>query len=191
MTATRVTVYGGTNNKSYSEKELGESARFGKFLAEKGADVLTGACLGFPYFVGKAAAEAGGKVVGYSPALNEHDHIHKYKFPMDGVTHMEYIEKDGENQAENFLKRSWDMNYYSDVVVALGGSWGTYTELLFSFWYKKTIILVTDFGGAVEAFDNTWKFFDERDNNPAVHNGSVIIRVKNIDEAMSEIEKLI
>ncbi|MCL2756346.1 MAG: hypothetical protein FWE45_04850 [Firmicutes bacterium] len=186
----RVTVYGGTNNVVYSEQEMACSHKLGRYLASIGAEILTGACRGFPQFVGQEAVKHGAKVVGYSPALNERDHVEKYQFPLDGVSHMEYIKIDGVNQADNFLRRSWDMNEFSDVAVALGGSWGTYTELLFSFWYKKTIILVKGFGGACEAFHSTWKFFDERDNNPAVHQGSTIIIVENVEEAISELEKL-
>jgi len=186
----RVTVYGGTNNKHYTEAELDCSEKLGKYLASIGAEVLTGACRGFPRFVGKAAKRDGAKVIGYSPAKNEKEHIEKYNFPMDGVTHMEYITRDGEHQADNFLRRSWDMVPFSDVAIALGGSWGTYTELLFSFWYKKTIILVHEFGGAVEAFLNTWSFFDNRDNNPAVHQGAKVINAKNVDEAIAALEKI-
>ena len=186
----KVTVYGGTNNKSYTAQEMEECKKLGKYLAKKGLEVLTGACNGFPLFVGREAIAHGGKVVGYSPARNKKDHVQKYNFPIDGVTHLEFIEKDGQNPAENFLKRSWDMNYYSDIVIALGGSWGTYTELLFSFWYKKTIILVTSFGGAVEAFDNTWNFFNSRDINPAVHNGAKLIKVANIEEAIKVFEAM-
>ncbi|MCL2846566.1 MAG: hypothetical protein FWE38_02640 [Firmicutes bacterium] len=186
----RVTVYGGTNNKAFTEQELDCSERLGRYLAKIGAEVLTGACRGFPRFVGREAARNGSKVIGYSPAMNEQEHIEKYKFPMDGVTHMEYIKVNGEHQADNFLRRSWDMVPFSDVAIALGGSWGTYTELLFSFWYKKTIILVQGFGGATEAFANTWNFFDSRDNNPAVHMGSTIINVANVDEAIAALEKL-
>ena len=189
MSTLKVTVYGGTNNKTYDANEVAGSEKLGTYLAGIGAEILTGACDGFPRFVGRAAKNAGGRVIGYSPALNEDDHINKYKFPMDGVTDMEYITDDGVNQADNFLRRSWDMNKYSDIVIALGGSWGTYTELLFSFWYKKIIILVKGYGGAVEAFNNTYNFFDQRDFNPAVHHGSEIIMVDTIEEAIAEVEK--
>jgi len=186
----KVTVYGGTNNKEYTKQEMECSHKLGKYLAGIGAEILTGACRGFPQFVGQEAIKHGGKVIGYSPALNEKDHVEKYGFPLDAVTHMEYIKKDGVNQADNFLTRSWEMTPYSDVVIALGGSWGTYTELLFSFWYKKTIILVKGFGGACEAFHNTWTFFDERCINPAVHHGANIILVDNVEQAIEQIEKL-
>jgi len=186
----KVTVYGGTNNKSYSEEEMAQSEKLGKYLAGIGAEILTGACRGFPLFVGRASIKHGGKVIGYSPALNEKEHVEKYNFPLDGVTHMEYIKETTGHIANNFLQRSIDMTPFSDVVVALGGSWGTYTEILFSFWHGKTIILVTEFGGACEAFEQTYKFFGKRCVNPEVHNRSIFHKVKTIDEAIAVIDKI-
>ena len=185
----KIIVYGGTNNQHYSEKEMQQCRKLGKYLADIGSEVLTGACWGFPYFVGKAAVEAGGTVIGYTPAENKTEHIERYKFPMDGVSEMSYAKKSS-SMTESFLKRSWDMTPFSDVMIALGGSWGTYFEIMLSFFYKKTIILVSEFGGAAEAFDNTHKFFDERPVNPEVHRGSTIIRVKTIDDAIASVEEI-
>jgi len=185
----KVTIYGGTNNTEYTKAEKDDCVKLGTFLAKNGIEVLTGACYGYPYYVGHAAAKAGGVVIGYSPALDLKEHIEKYKFPTDGVTKLEFIQSDGVSKADNFLRRSMDMSAYSDVVVAMGGSWGTYSELIFSFFYKKTIILIEKYDGATVAFQETWDFFDKRDNNPHVHNGATILRAKDIDEACSLILK--
>lgn len=187
----KVTVYGGTNNRDYSDRDKQQSAKLGVYLAGKGATVLTGGCWGFPHFVGLSAVNAGATVIGYSPALNEREHIEKYGYPIDGVTKMEYIPADGLHKADNFIKRSWDMSPFSDVVVALGGSWGTYLEILFSFIYKKTIILVEEFEGAAQAFSQTHAFFGSRDYNPDVHYGATIIKVATIDDAITTLEKLL
>jgi len=186
----RVTVYGGTNNKYYTEKEIGECEKLGNWLAENKIELLTGACKGMPYFIGRAATKSGGRVIGYTPAINEKEHIEKYDFPMDGVSEMVYNKKQYSTMAENFLIRSWEMTPFSDVVIALGGSWGTYSELMFSFFAKKTIIVVEGFEGAGKAFLNTHKFFDERDYNPDVHLGMKIYKVKDISGAIEKIKQL-
>ena len=186
----KVTIYGGTNNKAYSKAEVSECEKLGAWLAKNKIDILTGACKGMPYYTGRAAVKAGGKVIGYTPALNKKEHVEKYGFPLDGTTDLVYNKVRYYTQAENFLHRSWDMTPFSDVVVALGGSWGTFSELIFSFFAKKTIILVQSFGGAVEAFINTYNFFGSKDVNPAVHNGATIIKVKDIDGAIAEIKRL-
>ena len=176
----KITVYGGTNNKSYSEAEIQACADLGKFLAEHNFEILTGACMGYPDYVGVGAAQAGGKVIGYTPAKDLKEHTERYKFTTDGVTDLVFNEHILPTNSENFLKRSMDMTPYSDVVVALGGSWGTFSELLFSFFAKKKIIIVDEFKGAGEIFDTVNDFFRKRDNNPDVQNGAEIIHVKDL-----------
>ena len=43
----KITVYGGTNNKSYSEQEIQTCADLGKFLADNGFEILTVHGLGY------------------------------------------------------------------------------------------------------------------------------------------------
>ncbi|MBO4726252.1 MAG: LOG family protein [Clostridia bacterium] len=176
----KITVYGGTNNKYYSEKEIQACADLGKFLAQHGFEILTGACGGYPYYIGRGAVQAGGKVIGYTPAKDLQEHLERYKFATDGVTDLEFNKNVLSTNSENFLKRSMDMTPYSDVVVALGGSWGTFSELLFSFFAKKKIIIVDEFKGAGEIFDIVDDFFRQRDNNPDVVNGAEIIHVPDL-----------
>lgn len=178
----KITVYGGTNNKYYSEAEIQACADLGKFLAEHNFEILTGACGGYPYYVGRGAVQARGKVIGYTPAVDMQEHLERYKFTTDGVTDLVYNEHVLPTNSENFLKRSMDMTPYSDVVVALGGSWGTFSELLFSFFAKKKMIIVDEFQGAGEIFKTVNEFFRSRDNNPDVQNGAEIIYVKDLNE---------
>ncbi len=46
----------------------------GKTIAEKGHILVTGACMGVPHIAAKAATQAGGLVLGYSPAKNLREH---------------------------------------------------------------------------------------------------------------------
>ncbi|MDR0975733.1 MAG: hypothetical protein LBM01_02095 [Christensenellaceae bacterium] len=180
----KITVFGGTNNKKYSEEEIAKCEKLGKFLAERGDEILTGACGGFPYYVGRASASIGGKVIGYTPAHNFEEHVEKYKFPTDGVSDLVYTTEDFVSITESFLKRSWDMTPFSDIVIGLGGSWGTYFELMLSFYYKKTIVVVEEFAGAGEMFMSAKEYFQNRDFNPDVNNGATVISVKTLDDCI-------
>ncbi len=186
----KITIYGGTNNKSYSEDEIKVCEELGEFLAKKGYEILTGACGGYPYYVGRGSVNAGGKVIGYTPALSLEEHTDRYKFATDGVTDLVWNDKDYPTNSENFLRRSMDMTPYSDVVVALGGSWGTFSELLFSFFAKKKIIIVDDLGGAGEMFQRSYEYFSSRDNNPDVQQGSTIVHVKDIQGLKDYLNKI-
>lgn len=184
----KVTVYGG-GYKKLSDNEIKQCKKLGKFLASIGAEILTGGGSGFPYQVGKAAVQGGARVYGRSPARNEEEHINKYNFALDGVTDMIYMNKSYPTPAEGLLKRMQDMQPFSDLVIALGGNWGTFYELVLSLYYKKTIILVHEFEGASTAFQNVHTFFGARDFNPKVHLGATIIPVGTIDEAIIAIKQ--
>ena len=186
----KVTVYGGTNNAAYTKREQSECAKLGAWLGKHRAHVLTGACKGFPYFVGKAAIAAGSRVTGYTPAVDIKEHTDTYGFLTDGVTDLVFCDRRYGSMSENFMRRSFDMTPFSDVVIALGGSWGTFSELIMSFMLRRTIILVDEFEGAVRAFEEAYEFFGKREINPMVHNGAKIIRVKTVDEAIQEMAKL-
>ena len=183
----RILVNGGTNNQSYSEYERAQCEKLGEYLGSIGAEIKTGGCFGYPYFVGKKAVEKGSRVWGRSPARTEKEHIEKYGYPIDGVTDMIYAMDMYQDQAKSLLYRMQEMQSFAEIVICLGGSWGTYYECILALWYKKTIILVEEFGGACEAFINTYNFFGARDFNPAVHEGATIIRCKTIDDAIKQI----
>lgn len=176
----KITIYGGTNNSHYSDAEIAACEDLGRFLAEHNCEILTGACGGYPYYVGRGAVKAGGKVIGYTPALNLKEHTDRYHFATDGVSDLVYNDHDLPTNSENFLKRSMDMTPYSDVVVALGGSWGTFSELLFSFFAKKKMIIVEEFVGAGQIFKTVYDYFKSKDNNPDVQNGAELIYVKDL-----------
>jgi predicted Rossmann-fold nucleotide-binding protein len=185
----RISVFGGTNNKSYTESEKAQSEKLGRYLGDNKDEILTGGCGGFPYFVGREAVLKGSRVYGYSPAATEAEHTGKYGYPMDGVTDMVYKGSPTGSNAESLLKRMQDMVPFAPIAVALGGSWGTFYEMQLAFWYKKTIIMVECFGGAVEAFLQAYDFFGARDINPDVHLGPKIIRVKDVDGAIAALEE--
>lgn len=53
----------------------------GEKIARKRGILFTGGCPGLPYEAALGADEAGGLVIGISPAANLGEHINKYKFP--------------------------------------------------------------------------------------------------------------
>ncbi|MBC8465179.1 MAG: LOG family protein [Parcubacteria group bacterium] len=62
----------------------GERAReLGSALASSGAVILTGATTGFPLLAAQAAKEAGGTVIGFSPAGSEKEHREVYHLPTE------------------------------------------------------------------------------------------------------------
>jgi predicted Rossmann-fold nucleotide-binding protein len=185
-----ITVYGGTNNKVYTPAQIAACDKLGAFLGREKMTILTGACKGYPYYVGRAAIKAGAKVIGYTPAVDLAEHTGLYEFLTDGVTDLVFTKEKYGTMSESFMRRSMDMTPFADVVVAMGGSWGTFSELVMSFMAKRTIILIDEFEGAVKACQDAYDFFGSRDVNPNVHGGAKIIHARDIDDAIKCIKAL-
>ena len=186
----KIIVYGSTNNKTYTPEQIEKCERLGKFLGENGVGILTGSSRGYPYYVGRAAIAAGGSVTGFSPAINLEDHVKIFEFPTDGVTDLVFNKIKYETMPEAFLHRQIEQLAFAKTVIALGGSWGTFSEIVLSFLSTHTIILVEEFEGAVKAFQDVYNFFGERCIKPEVHHGAKIITVKTVDEAIQEVAEL-
>ena len=186
----RVLVQGGGYRK-LSDHEINECKKLGEFLASIGAEIMTGGGTGYPYQIGRAAVQAGAKVYGRSPARNAKDHEEKYGFKFDGVTDLIYMDKEFSKHAEGLLYRMQDMQSFADLVIAIGGTWGTLYELLLSFYHKKTIILIEEFEGATTLFKDAHTYFGKRgDINPKIHFGPTLIPVKNVNEAIEQLKKI-
>jgi len=55
----------------------------GREIAKRGAITVTGATTGFPLWVAMGAKEAGGFVLGFSPASSEKEHVEMYNLPVE------------------------------------------------------------------------------------------------------------
>jgi uncharacterized protein (TIGR00725 family) len=55
----------------------------GREIARQGAMLITGATTGFPLWAAMGAKEAGGFVLGFSPASSEKEHVEKYNLPIE------------------------------------------------------------------------------------------------------------
>ena len=184
-------VFNGGGYRELGEYEIGECTKLGDFLASIGVELMTGGGTGFPYHVGKAAVAGGAVVHGRSPARNEKEHAEKYGFKFDGVTDMIYMEENLLNHNEGFLRRMQLMQNFADTTIAVAGTWGTLYELIISFYYKKTIIIIEEFAGAALQFKKLHEYFSgSGDTNPAVHLGPKLFFCKNVDETIEVVRKL-
>ncbi len=64
-----------------------ESAKsLGTEIAKHGLVTITGATTGFPMWAGMGAMEAGGAVLGFSPAVSAEEHTNVYRQPLEHIT---------------------------------------------------------------------------------------------------------
>jgi len=129
---------------------------FGTWCAKRGFSLLTGACQGIPYVVGRGCIENGGICIGFSPAVTQLEHTAEYLHPLDGCSEIRYYSDKTTDFNTRFILRSIPMIEMADCILAFNGSWGTMSELILGIFSGKKIILCGDSGGAAKAFQGCY-----------------------------------
>lgn len=116
----------------------------GRAIAVRGCCLLTGACPGMPHETVLGAREAGGHIVGISPAASLKDHV--------DVHHSPYREYDVLIFTGIGLMGRELMNIYSsDIVIVVGGRSGTLGEFAIAYEAGKLIGVLEGTGGITAA----------------------------------------
>lgn len=121
-------------------KESQIAREVGFYLARAGHVVLTGACGGTPGDCETAALEAGGAVIGFSPAENEKEHV-ALGLPARGTRETVYT-------GRGFKGRNVDMIMASNAVVMIGGRLGTLHEAITAIEEGRPLLVFWATGGA-------------------------------------------
>ena len=134
----KIAVCGSSKN---SNKEIARKAfEIGKELAKNNVLVLTGAGNGYPYEAAKGAFFNKGKVFGVSPAKDETEHMHKYNFPTDTFTEIEYT-------GLGIPGRNFPLVKEADAIIIISGQIGSLNEFTIAFHYNKPIGILSNSGG--------------------------------------------
>ena len=112
----------------------------GKLIAERGMILVTGATTGIPYWAAKGAKEAGGIVIGLSPAASKAAHMKVYHLPVD--YHDVIIYTGFEYSGRNLL-----LTRSADAVITVAGRVGTLNEFTIAFEDQKPQGILTETGG--------------------------------------------
>lgn len=129
---------------------LEKAETIGRLLAEQEIVLVTGATTGVPYWAAKGAKEAGGTVIGFSPAASKVAHLNTYHLPVDYHDIIVYtgFEYSGKNL---ILIRS------SDAIILMCGRMGTLNEFTIAFEDQKPIGVLTGTGGTADMLENIVK----------------------------------
>ena len=120
-----------------------KAEELGREIARRGMVLVTGATVGIPYWAAKGAKEAGGVVIGISPAASNVHHVKTYHLPVD---YHDLIIYTGFGYAgrDLLLVRS------ADAVVSICGRIGTLNEFTSAFEDRKPLGILTKTGGAAD-----------------------------------------
>ncbi len=117
-----------------------KALEIGKIIAERGMVLVTGATTGIPYWAARGAKEAGGIVIGLSPAVSKVAHVKTYRLPIDYHDLIVYTGFD-------YSGRNLLLTRASDAVITLYGRIGTLNEFTIAFEDRKPQGVLLGTGG--------------------------------------------
>ncbi len=170
-----IAVIGSANNR-FSSDEVRKARQVGREIAKAGCILVNGACPGLPEEAAKAAKQAGGIVIGFSPVSSVTEHYRK------GYPHRnhDFISTTG----FGFKGRNLLLVRASDAVIALHGGMGTLNELTIAFDENKVIGLLTGLGGVTELFPAVARRADRPTKALVLHDSSPAKLVQKVVKAV-------
>jgi len=136
----KVCVSGSAETKYCPPGTIEKAMEVGRLIAEQGAVLVTGATTGIPYWAAKGAKEAGGIVIGLSPAVSKLAHVKSYHLPLEYHDLIIYTGFD-------YSGRNLLLTRSADAVITIYGRVGTLNEFTIAFEDKKPQGVLTGTGG--------------------------------------------
>lgn len=137
--ALKIGVMGGATG-DISREQMDAAHELGRQIAERGCVLITGACPGLPLAAACGAKQAGGLVIGISPALSLEEHVHKYHSPNQFHDVLVFT-------GSGLMGREVVNIRTADIVVFIGGRSGTLGELAIAYDEGRLIGVLTGTGG--------------------------------------------
>ncbi|MDM7998696.1 MAG: hypothetical protein QUS33_01515 [Dehalococcoidia bacterium] len=150
--------------------------RLGKGIARRGYVLITGACPGLPHEAVKGAKEAGGIVVGVSPALNFEEHVKKYHSPTRGYDAIIYT-------GSGLMGREIENIRSCDVVIFAGGRSGTLGEFAIAYDEAKVIGVLKSTGGITDHLETIIDMVDKE-------TGSIVCCDDDPERLLNQLEEV-
>ena len=134
----------------------------GRAIAGNDCVTITGACPGLPLEAARGAKEAGGLVIGVSPALSEWEHVHRYHSPVDYHDVLIFT-------GSGLMGREVVNIRTSDIVVIIGGRSGTLGEFSIAYDEGKLVGVVLGTGGITSEIKYILRVIKKRTGAKVLH----------------------
>jgi uncharacterized protein (TIGR00725 family) len=115
-----ICISGAASGKTVENAHL-LAEQLGRAIAKKGHITTTGATVGLPYYGAKAAKDAGGMSIGFSPAASLREHLYKYRLPVDVYDFVNFT-------GMHYVGRDIHLVQSSDAIITIGGRFGSLHE---------------------------------------------------------------
>jgi len=139
----KICISGAAETTGCSADALEKAEKIGQLIARQNMILVTGATTGIPYWAAKGAKEAGGIVIGISPAASKIHHVNTYRLPLDYHDLIMYT-------GFGYAGRNLLLTRSSDAVVTICGRIGTLNEFTDAFEDQKPQGVLTGTGGIAD-----------------------------------------
>jgi len=139
----KIAVSGAAETEFMNANEMPEVELLGRLIAEAGMVMVDGATTGAPYWAAKGAKEAGGIVIGISPAATKREHVQVYHLPVDYHDLIIYV-------GGGYSERNLIFTRSADAVIYVGGRIGTLNEFTDAFEDGKPQGVLLGTGGTTD-----------------------------------------
>ena len=177
----KVCVSGAAVIKGCPPGTVEKATEIGRIIARAGMVLVTGATTGIPWYAAKGAKEAGGIVIGLSPAESKAAHVGTYHLPLDYHDLIIYT-------GFGYSGRNLLLTRLADAVVTVYGRIGTLNEFTIAFEDKKPQGVLTGTGGTSDELERILKIA-HRGNGKAVFDPDPESLIKKIVALIHKEEK--
>ncbi len=139
----KISISGAAETGHCSKEAFSKAKELGILLAKNDIVVLTGATTGAPLWVAKAAKEAGGLVIGISPAASEASHEKVYHLPFDYHDLIIYT-------GYGYSGRNLLLIRAAEAIITVCGRMGTLNEFTIAFEDGKPVGVLEGTGGTAD-----------------------------------------
>ena len=139
----KMCISGAAETGHCAENTLELTKALGREIVKHKSVLVTGATTGAPFWGAIGAKEAGGFVIGVSPASSEVEHVKKYRLPIDYHDIIIYT-------GFGYSGRNLLLTRASDAVLIICGRMGTLNEFTIAFEDEKPIGVLTGTGGMAD-----------------------------------------
>jgi uncharacterized protein (TIGR00725 family) len=139
----KIAISGAADTEFMNADTLPEVELLGRLIAERGMVTVTGATTGAPYWAAKGAKEAGGIVIGISPAATKAEHIKVYGLPVEYHDLIIYT-------GFGYSGRNLLFTRSADAVITVAGRIGTLNEFTDAFEDQKPQGVLLGLGGTTD-----------------------------------------
>lgn len=142
----KICISGAAETDICAQDAVEKAEKIGQLVAKYNMILVTGATSGIPYWAAKGAKEAGGIVIGLSPAASKLAHVNAYRLPTDYHDLIIYTGFD-------YAGRNLLLTRSADAIITICGRMGTLNEFTIAFEDKKPQGVLTGTGGMCDMLE--------------------------------------